>query len=509
MFSKVTLPRSSAPPSLAGPLVAAAPPEADVAPGGARAWRNAALAALLTLNAAGALLDSFSGWEAAGILATLGLLGALVVGGPRMGRRELLLLSVSLASAAAVALTVPDPFPKIWEAAHRASYLCAFMLLLAILRDGAQSSRDVEACGAWLTRQPPSRRYGAIAVGSHVLFPLINIGTLSLLAPLIRAGLRDAAAAGDDPEALAAKERRQHTAQMRGWACGIIWAPTTVTQAVLTSLFPGADPALVLGGGIGWAALVLALGMGEDNLRFRGLARRMAASGRSSRRPPLPTPRAELAGLGAVCAALGLAALGLHLGAGVSVATALMLGAPVFTLVWIFFQARGRGLDAAGSLSDTARRGARIVTRITPESAPDAFVLAFAGFIGAMAATLAPPGLLDHAVETLPPWLLLAIPPLVMCLGVQVALTPMLFAVFFGQALASVSLPVDPALVILSLGGGWSLAMTCSPFGAGALVLSRASGVSPATLTWGWNLPYTAMAFAVLVGWLALLHELI
>ena len=501
------MPAPSAPPpsrTAAGPLV---PPASAEGPR-SRAL-SAAIAALLTLTALSALFESFSGLHDASLVSVAALLGATVVGLPRMGARERLLLTVSLAVGGWVALSVPDAGAAIYEALDRAAFLAAFMLLLAVLRDGAQSSADVEACGAWLTRQPPARRYGAIATGSHVLFLLINIGTLSLLAPLIRAGIRDSQAAGDDPEVVAAKERRQHSAQIRGWACAIIWAPTTVTQAVLASLFPEADARIVLAGGIGWAVLALLAGMGEDRLRFADLSRRMAARGVQTRRPPLPAPREALAGIAVVCLGLGGVALGVSLWAGVGVVTALMLGAPVLTLVWIFRQGRAKGRSHADALYETARRGKRIVTRTTPESAPEAYTLAFAGFIGAMAAALVPPGVLGETAAAIPAWTLLMIPPLAMCIGVQFALTPMLFAVFFGQALASGPLPVDPALLVLSMGGGWCLAMTCSPFGAGALVLSRATGLSAAKLTWGWNLPYTGLAALLLAGWLALLNELV
>tara|TARA_R110000751_G_scaffold22173_11_gene62697 strand:+ start:1419 stop:2927 length:1509 start_codon:yes stop_codon:yes gene_type:complete len=492
-----------APGSLAGEPSGARPTSAQ-----GRAL-SAAIAALLTLTAFSALFESFSGWHGASLVSVAALLGATAVGLPRMGLRERLLLAVSLAAGVWVALSVPQAGLRIYEALDRAAFLAAFMLLLAVLRDGAQSSSDVEACGAWMTRQPPSRRYGAIAAGSHVLFLLINIGTLSLLAPLIRAGIRDSQAAGEDAEVVAAKERRQHSAQIRGWACAIIWAPTTVTQAVLASLFPEADTRIVLAGGIGWGILALLAGMAEDHVRYRGLSRRMAARGVLTRRAPLPAPREALAGLAVVCLSLGGIALGVSLGADVGVVTALMLGAPILTLAWIFLQGRAKGRSAAEALFETGRRGRRIVTRTTPESAPEAYTLAFAGFIGAMAASLVPPGVLGETAGAIPAWALLMIPPVVMCIGVQFALTPMLFAVFFGQALASGPLPVDPALLVLSLGGGWCLAMTCSPFGAGALVLSRASGVSAAKLTWGWNLPYTGYAALLLALWLALLNELV
>ncbi|MCZ6455518.1 MAG: hypothetical protein O6909_14870, partial [Alphaproteobacteria bacterium] len=71
----------------------------------------------------------------------------------------------------AIGLTVaatqlPVDLPLLAERAlNQASFLAAFMILLALLRDGAVTSDAVLGVGRYLTRQPPGRRYAAITVG--------------------------------------------------------------------------------------------------------------------------------------------------------------------------------------------------------------------------------------------------------------------------------------------------------------------------------------------------------
>jgi hypothetical protein len=184
------------------------------------------------------------------------------------------------------------------------------------------------------------------------------------------------------------------------------------------------------------------------------------------------------------------------------------VSAPLLTAAWIAVQNLGCGPRAAAA--ETARRCGAILSHSVPASSPEAITLAVAGYIGIMLAALAPTGWAGHVAATLHPVVLMAVLPLVILIAVQVALTPIVMAVFLGSALSAAGpLPIDPALLILSIAGGWAIALTASPFAAGALVMSRASGIPAATLSWRWNMGYSAMLYALLIGWLALLHAVL
>jgi hypothetical protein len=466
------------------------------------------IAVLLTVLSLSALLRIYAGWEGFASIAIAALLLFCIVGRGHFRRREKFLFTVAgLMTAAEIALA-PDAFATIFNALDRASFLAAFMLLLSVLRDAAATSPSVTASGRFLTRQPPKRRYGAIAMGAHVLTVLLNMGALNLLAPLIGAGVQDARDRGEPERIVAIKERRQLSACLRGFATAITWAPTTVTQALLATLIPGANPWVVIAAGLGFMALAMGLGLAEDILRWAPMRRELARSGALPARSADPAPWRALGGVAAACAALGGLAFAVVTLFGVETVPALMVSAPVLTAIWIGVQNMGLGPVAAGRVA-AARLGA-IFGRSVPASSPEAVTLAAAGYIGLMLAALAPTGWAGHIAAAIHPVALLALLPLVILVVVQAALTPIVMAVFLGSALSAAGpLPIDPALLILSIAGGWAVALTASPFAAGALVLSRATGIPGSTLTWRWNMGYSAMLYALLVGWLALLHAVL
>jgi hypothetical protein len=481
-------------PDLAAPPTSTAPPAHR---------RDRAIAVLLTALMAAALLRIYAGWEGFADIAIAALLGFCIVGRGFFRMREAFLISVALVMTVAALATGQGG--AIFHALDRASFLAAFMLLLSVLRDAAATSPSVAASGRFLTRQPPQRRYGAIALGSHVLTVLLNMGALNMLAPLIGAGVQDARDRGESARIVAVKERRQYSACMRGFATAITWAPTTVTQALLATLIPGADPWLVIAAGLGFVTLSMALGMAEDIIRWAPMRRELVRSGALPPRDAVPAPWRALGGVAGACAALASLALAAASLFGVGTVPALMLSAPILTVAWISVQNRALGPRGAGRVA--ARRGGAILGRSVPASSPEAITLAVAGYIGIMLAALAPTGWAGHVAASLHPVALMALMPLVILIAVQAALTPIVMAVFLGSALSAAGpLGIDPALLILSIAGGWAIALTASPFAAGALVLGRATGIPGAQLTWGWNLGYSAMLYALLVGWLALLH---
>jgi hypothetical protein len=160
----------------------------------------------------------------------------------------------------------------------------------------------------------------------------------------------------------------------------------------------------------------------------------------------------------------------------------------------------------------TLGRVGAILGRQVPASSPEAVTLAAAGYIGVVLAALVPPEWIARAAspDAIHPMALLALIPLLMILATQVALTPIVTAVFVGTALGKLeTLPADPALLVIALSGGWAIAMTASPFAAGALVLNRMTGLSAVDLTWRWNGLYSALAYVLLVAWLWVLFHLL
>ncbi len=467
------------------------------------------VAGLLSAVAVGAMVQHYAHVAAPGWLAIAAYLGFCVAGQGLFRLRERLLLSVAVALTLLEFLFGSDAPATVHRALEQASFLAAFMLLLGVLKEAAASSPAVIACGRYLTRQPPGRRYSAIAGGAHILTVLLNFGSLSLLSPLVQAGVRAGREAGDPDWIAAIKERRQMSALVRGFAVAIVWAPTTVTQAILISLFPATDTLLVLLAGLGLAALCLTLGWTEDRLRWLRVRRRLQREGKAPVYGRDPAPRTAFRDFALVSASLiGLAAA-IRLLTGVETVPALMLASPILTLAWIYRQSRGHGWRVAAGA--TARRAVGIVGRAVPASSPEALTLSTAGYIGIMLAALVPGDLVAAVAspEVLPPALLLILLPAVIILATQVALTAIVMVVFIGSALGGLDpLPLPPDLMVIAMAGGWAISLTASPFAAGALIISRMTGLSPFDMTWRWNGLYSLLAYLLLAAWLLVLLQL-
>ena len=97
-----------------------------------------------------------------------------------IGLREIYLLSICAGLTALAFFLFDMPF-AVYEAAFaQASFLMAFLLLLALLHEAAMTSKAISACGHYLTKQPPKRRYLAIFSGTNLMSVLFNLGIVSL-----------------------------------------------------------------------------------------------------------------------------------------------------------------------------------------------------------------------------------------------------------------------------------------------------------------------------------------
>ena len=407
----------------------------------------------------------------------------VLVAVPRLGLREAYLLALSGGLACLLWVLHPEPWDAALAALDQAAFLMAFVLLISLVQEGAMTSRSVAETGLYLARQPGGRRFCGLFGGTMAAAVVFNLGTVSLLAPLIRRGAEEAK---DDP-LTPIRERRQLNAVLRGFAWSVVWSPTAIAPLTLLGLIDGIDRPLWIVLGLVLSLVMLVVGWAEDRVAWRGHT--AAALGLPPvRRSPLPG-RAVLRFLTvtAVFAGLTLAFMTVF---GLGVPPALMAAAPLLLIGWLWAQ----GANAPVRLAEIVRKG-------LPATAPASVTLACAGFVGIAGATLVPSEALAEAVnlESWPGWLFMLATTLGVVALSQFGFSPIMMAVFFGAVLGSLpSLPAGPTLTAVAIATGWSVSTTISPFASGVILLTRITGHSGRKLTYGWNSAFTGLTVLVL-----------
>ncbi|MEM9059347.1 MAG: hypothetical protein AAGD13_02700 [Pseudomonadota bacterium] len=443
-------------------------------------------AAVLMILTALVLARLLFGQDWADIPSRIMALVLMLVVMPRFGTREWVLLALSCGLAAGLWMK-PGGWPEAGFALRQGAYFTAFILMMMTLREAAVTSASVLKVGDWTTRQPPAKRYVAMWVSGHVAGILLNFGAVSLLAPLIQRGVR--ARPIDTPEEelrARTRERRQISALIRGFSVVITWAPTTLTQVIIFAAIPGLDLVQVIAMALALGLVMLAVGWTEDLLTW--------GKPRMAIEQPEPFPWRAGLDLLFVYALLVFGAWAVVEAAGVSLPQALMTVAPVMLVGWVLVQSRGGPIESAPA------RLREIALVSVPKMAREAYLLGAAGFIGISAAKLAPVDAIAAWAEQaqLPGWAIVAALPLIITLGGQIALSPMMMVVFLAAVVSALPvLPAAPEYVALALSFGWALSMTAAPNATGALLLAGTTGIPPTTLTWRWNGVYSIAALVV------------
>ena len=393
------------------------------------------------------------------------------------------------------------------EGLNRGAFLAGFILLMALLREGAMTSNSILAAGKFLTNQPPNRRFFSIFAGSHFFSVLINFGALSLLSPIIQRGVR-ATASSTEPldEISQIKERRQLSASLRGYAWFLVWAPTAVSQAVMPTLIDGIDGLKLMLTGLCLALLMMFVNWLEDSLRWRSFAKRLRAQGPPRPRSDTIFPITAFRNIGLLSASLFGLSICLSMTQGVSLVIGVMLASPIVVIIWVFVQNQWHNGKTA-PVSASAKRLREISFISLPSYIRETIFIACAGFIGTLAAKLMPVGAMAEAlnIAQMAPWLFLWCLSIAVLLLGQIGLSPITMAVFLGSIIAELPiLPVEPTWAALGIVSGTAICSMGAPFAGGILMLSRATGYSSFTLSWRWNGLATLISTMVLapVFWL-------
>ena len=454
-----------------------------------QATSSRAIAAGMILVMALVLLSRITGRPELETLSWVAMVATLLACIGVMGYREIYLLSLCGVAGAAVVAMHPDPADVLAAALAQASFLMAFILLLGLLYEAAVTSPSIAAVGPYITRQPPSRRFFALFAGTGSLAVLFNAGIISFLVPLIQNGLRQEPEDPLNP----VRERRQISALQRGFAWVVVWSPTALAPLMMVELIPGVDRGAWTVYGLSIFALMMTLGAIEDTVRFRGFRLR-------ARRERLPRPTRAFVDLLLVCVCLFAISFGAMWLAGDNFVFGLMTACPIILAGWVVAQ---NGVSRASGWRRSMQRFRVVIEDDLPKAAPLAVTLAAAGFMGRAAAALVPRDVLTAAtvhLDTVPDFVLLSAMPPALAVISLVGLSPIMMAVFLGSLFGNAQvMPVDPTLLALSISCGWALSMTFSPLATPVLLISRASGISPITLTWRWNMIFNILVAASLV----------
>lgn len=459
----------------------------SAAPSSRDAVYHSAIALVLMALSASQLLIDFTPWPLAVWGARAAFVGLALVLVPSFALREWALTAMALALIYGLAQN-DGGWEQIVGALDRAAFFAAFIYLVTLLKEAAQRSRSVLDLGHYLTSQPPGKRFYALAGGGHTMGVLLNFGAISLLTPLILRGVR---ASSDDEATIARLDQQQLSALIRGFAWMIMWSPTALTQAVLFTSFPTANLTTVIGLGMAASLTMVLIGRAEDLWRWRGQRRVAVLSV-----PDFPK-RAALR-FAAVCALIIGATFATVWAFDVSPAVGLMLVAPSVMIVWVAEQEWAQ--DRRGVLGRSASCLSAIIKESAPSLGKSAFILGAAGFIGEAAAKLLATTFFAQtmALTGVPDWLFLMVLPVLITLGGQIALSPILVVVFLAAIINQLPvLPADPSLIVYALGAGWAMSMTASPNASATLLISGITGVTPTTLTWRWNGRYALICYAL------------
>ena len=449
-----------------------------------RRWQ-AVVALVLLAVAALELLRLFTGlpWAEPATHAAMLLLVPVAV--RRLGLREAYLLTLCFGVTWLLWARHPDPETVAAAALDQAAFLMTFVLLISFVQEAARTSPSVIACGLFLSRQPASRRFLALFAGGNLMTVVFNLGSVSLIAPLVR---RAAEEAPDDP-LTPVRERRQLSAFLRGVAWSVVWSPTAVAPLALMQLMPGADRGQWIALGLGVSVAMMAVGWAEDRWRWRHLPGRPPAGAPGAG----PFPGRAAGGFVAVCGAFAVLTGAVMAMTGEGVPASLMLASPILLTAWLLIQNQA----LARPVVATGRQVREIVVGTLPLSAPAAVTLACSGYLGRAGADLVPASDLAAwiGLGAMPAWLFLTAIPLAIAAMAQLALSPIMMAVFFGSLLGPMTdLPASHTLTALAISTGWSLSMTCSPFASAVILLTRITGHTGARMTWHWNLRFSVLS---------------
>ncbi|TQS72453.1 hypothetical protein ERN12_01135 [Rhodobacteraceae bacterium] len=454
-------------------------------------WRDKLSGLLLTLIIIMVILGNWATFafaETAGMVLSV-LVVALMT--PHVKNSRKIFVAIALGLSYFAVITRPAPLELLGEGLSRAAFIIAFFCALATLRHVAGLSPAITHAASYLASQPPGRRYTALTIGAQSFALMLNYGAISLLGGMSRSS----AANEPDPEIRAIRTRRMLQAVHRGFAATLCWSPLGFAMVISTSIVDGAEINAIILPALVSSAILVAAGWGMDRMFKPKLSQPRATSAPQK-------DAGHVSALGPIALLLVLIAVPvvvLDLTLGLSAAMSVLIVIPLLSAGWLVIGAtRGERTRYLG------RHAAEFSFMELPSFANEVVLLSMAGFIGSVAGAILAPLIAQSGLDltALPAWVVLISPIVLIPLGGQLGMNPILFVSLFGPIMPTPeALGVSPTAVVMALTAGWAIAATTSPFTASVMLTARLGDVSPGTVSLKWNGLHSLVCAVLLSGW--------
>lgn len=377
------------------------------------------------------------------------------------------------------------------SAVDRAAFLACFVVVLSFLRDAAQTSRMVQTCGRIIVNQTPGRRYLTLAFGGHMMGVLMSLGTVSLLSTMIY-GSQTHGQQAVDQRIRDIRLRRMTLAMLRGFCAVPLWAPTSVTIAIILSsslplrwvdLLPFAIPAVACFLGLGWLM---------DRLSYIPQKTGLEAM-------PSEPWIGPFSGLLGIVVFVPLSAAIVSSLFELSLIGGLFLCIPAIGVGWIAMQNNRAGLRRAVFLA-LYRASTQTVPSLH-ELRNELAIFAASGFLAVillpqidvvwLSENITRLGLSEGAVLIAGSWAIILL--------ALATVNPLVTASLVIETLVRLpDLNFDPAIIAVAITATWGIVGGVSPFSASIRLTARSVNHTASEIGLKWNFWYTICAIVVL-----------
>lgn len=440
------------------------------------------------------IVSEWASYTPAAIIAVIALIFFTIIEWQRLDLTAKSLASITAIFAIILLLRSQITLQELGIICNSVAFFSFLLIALGVLKDAALTSNSIRLTGLALLEQKPTRRYAMLTVTAHILGILMSLGSVNLLGTMVQQGLSHNSNK-IDPRIEQARKRRMMMAVMRGFSSIPLWAPTSVTIALLVTTIPKLQWTDILPYGLYITVAMLLFGAWLDHIKAPKHLRHLvpAISGNlSDLKVSIP--------IGIVVITLAILSTLLIVSTPLRPISSVLISAPIISAAWIFMQFN-HNHNKTISAQLTIKRFHKQVFQQLPVQRSEILFFACSIAIGRLllsvldldwiAVQLAYLNMSPSSILILASW------TIILCSFIFI--NPMISVTVMAGVLSQLpvvgSMPVTIALVMMLT---WAVVIGMSPFTSSVRVGSKIIGVSPKKLGLEWNGWFSVLVLVVL-----------